>query len=182
MINFCVDEIIPCLKKVQTGEIYETEVVRVKRKSFLSKFNKNTGWYVNWSRFSEDTEIYALVLAGTTDIQGMVAVQYDDHAQAVYILWGCTAPNNNKWQYGKQEYAGVGGHLFAIASELSVKHGYDGFVYAEAMDEDLYNYYCEEFGAAYLPPLNNPYRFMLSDKATAKIREVYTYEWTDGIL
>ena len=34
------------VKKVATGEIYDTEVVRLKRKSFLSKFNKKTvgGW------------------------------------------------------------------------------------------------------------------------------------------
>ncbi len=36
-----------------------------------------------------------------------------------------------------------------------------------------------EFGAAPLPPVNNPYRFMLSDDMSNKVREVYTYEWTD---
>ena len=126
--------------------------------------------------------MYALVLKGTNDIQGMVAIQYDDEAQAVYVLWGCTAPQNNIWQYGKQKFSGVGGHLIAIASSLSVKHGYDGFLYAEAMDKELYEYYCDRFGAVYLPPLHNPYRFMLSDEATARIREVYTFEWTDDII
>ncbi len=75
MITFQIDEFAPCLKEVSTGEIYETEVVRVKRKSFLSKFNKKTGWYVNWGKFPEGTEVYALVLKGTMDIQGMIAVQ-----------------------------------------------------------------------------------------------------------
>ena len=51
MITFKIDEFTPCLKEVKTGEIYDTEVVRIKRKSFLSKFNKKTGWYVNWSKF-----------------------------------------------------------------------------------------------------------------------------------
>lgn len=182
MITFQIDDFTPCLRENETGEIYETEVVRIRRKSFLSKFNKKTGWYVNWSKFSEKTEVYALVLKGTNDIQGMIAIQYDEEAKAVYLLWGCSAPHNNIWQYGKQKYSGVGGHLFAIASDLSVKKGYDGFIYAEAMDEELYNYYCEKFHAAYLPSKNNPYRFMLSDKVTAKIREVYNYEWTNDIL
>ncbi|MCR4598314.1 MAG: hypothetical protein K5678_04705 [Acetatifactor sp.] len=62
------------------------------------------------------------------------------------------------------------------------KHGFDSFLYAEAMDKELYDYYCDQFGAAYLPPLHNPYRFMLSDEATARIREVYTFEWTDEII
>ena len=81
------------------------------------------------------------------------------------------------------QFSGVGGHLFAIASDLSVKHGYDGFVYAEAMDEELFNYYCEELGAIYLPALEgNPFRFMLTDETTSKLREVYNYDWTDEII
>lgn len=47
MITFTIDEIIPCLKSTETGEIFETEVVRLKKKSFLSKFNSKTGWYIN---------------------------------------------------------------------------------------------------------------------------------------
>ena len=84
---------------------------------------------------------HALVLKGTVDIQGLVAIRYDTGAQCVYLVWGCTAPQNNVWKYGKQKYIGVGGHLFAIAAELSVKHGYDGFVYGDAMDREIYQYY-----------------------------------------
>lgn len=179
MITFRIDEFTPCLKEVETGEIYDTEVVRLKRKSFLSKFNKKTGWYVNWSKFPEGTEVYALVLKGTMDIQGLVAIQYDETSKAVYILWGCTAPENNIWEFGKKRFAGVGGHLLAIASDLSVKAGFDGYVYAEAMDQELFEYYSSKFGALPLPPINNPFRFMLSDSMTEKIREVYDYEWTE---
>ena len=182
MITFIVDEFTPCLKNVETGDLYDTEVAVVKRKSFLKQFNQKSGWYINWSKFSADTEIYALLLKGTNDIQGLIAVQYDDEAKAVYVLWGCTAPQNNIWQYGKQKFSGVGGHLLAIASELSVKKGYDGFIYGEAMDQELFDYYGREFGAFPLPPINNPYRFMLSDRATSRMREVYTYEWTEVIL
>ena len=179
MITFQIDEFAPCLKEVSTGEIYETEVVRLKRKSFLSKFNKRTGWYINWGKFPEGTEVYALVLKGTMDIQGMIAIQYDKEARAVYVIWGCTSPENNIWQYGKKKFAGVGGHLFAIAADLSVKAGFDGFIVAEAMDQELLDYYMKAFGAAPLPPVNNPYRFMLSDDMSNKLREVYTYDWTD---
>lgn len=179
MITFPIDEFTPCLKEVATGEIYDTEVVRIKRKSFLSKFNKKTGWYVDWSKFPVGTEVYALVLKGTMDIQGMIAMKYDEESRAVYILWGCTAPENNIWEYGRKKYAGVGGHLFAIASELSFQKGYDGYIVAEAMDEALFQYYVSEFGALPLPPINNPYRFMISDVMSERIREVYRYEWTD---
>lgn len=40
MITFTIDEIIPCLKDSLTGDIYETEVIQIKRKSVLKKFNK----------------------------------------------------------------------------------------------------------------------------------------------
>lgn len=46
MIPFTIDSITPCLKHVATGDIVETEVIRIQRKSFLSKFNKSNGWYV----------------------------------------------------------------------------------------------------------------------------------------
>ena len=34
MIIFKIDEFSPCLKEVKTDEIYDTEVVRIRRKSF----------------------------------------------------------------------------------------------------------------------------------------------------
>ena len=68
MITFTIDTLTPCLKETSTGEIYETEVIRLKRKSFLAKFNKRTGWYVNWSKFEDDVEVYAFVLKGTVEV------------------------------------------------------------------------------------------------------------------
>ncbi len=182
MITFKIDEIVPCLKEMETGAIYETEVIQIKRKYILKKYNSRTGWYVNWSKFSKDTEIYALVLKGTYAIQGMIAIQYDDIAKAVHVAWGCAAPHNDIWKRGRKIFSGVGGHLLAIASDLSVKHGYDGFIYGEAMDKKLYEYYCKEYKALPVPANNNPYGFMLSDKATSDLREVYTYAWKNEII
>lgn len=178
MITFEIDEFVSCLKDTKTGEYYDTEVIRIKRKSVLSKFNKKTGWYVNWGDFDENTEVYALVLKGTNDIQGLVAVEYDCDANAVHLLWACVSPDNNIWRYKQKRFIGVGGHLFAIASDLSVEHGFGGYLYAKAMDQKLLDYYCKEFGAEVLHALSNPYRFALNEYATKKLREVYTYEWT----
>lgn len=179
MINFKIDQITPCLKSTQTGEIFETEVIRIRRKSFLQKFNKRTGWHIDWSKFSDGVEIYALVLKGTIDIQGLIAIEYDEDAKAVHIVWACTAPHNNVWKHGKQKYVGVGGHLFAIASELSVQKGYDGVVYGEASDQEVYKHYVEKYHARSLPSLNKRYRFMLTEGTAKTIREVYEYEWTE---
>lgn len=182
MIAFLLDEVVPCLKDAETGEIYETEVIRLRRKSFLAKFNSRTGWYVNWSKFDQGTEIYALVLSGTVDIQGLIAIRYDEENKAVYLIWGCAAPHNNLWKYGKQKYIGVGGHLLAIAAELSYRHGFDGFVYGEAINNDLYQYYIRKFHAIPLPSLDRKYRFVLPENVTTKIREEYQYEWCEEQL
>lgn len=40
MVTVEIDQLTPCLKDSVTGDIVETEVLRVKRKSFLDKFNK----------------------------------------------------------------------------------------------------------------------------------------------
>jgi len=72
-----IDGLTPCLIDNETGDIVETEVIRVKRKSFLSKYNMNTGWYVDWSDLLKENEIYAIVVKGTVAIQGLVAVRPD---------------------------------------------------------------------------------------------------------
>lgn len=134
---------------------------------------------MDWSRFAAQTEIYGLTIKGTQEVQGLIAIQYDDVAQAVHIVWGVTAPHNNIWQYGTQKYQGVGGHLIAIASQLSVQRGYGGCIYAEAADRKLFEYYIREFRGIPLPPIDHLYRFMLSEEETAKIREVYQYDWME---
>ena len=85
LVNVLIDEFTPCLKDVKTGELVQTEVIRIKRKTFLRKYNKNNGWYVNWDTLSDENEIYALVLKGSVDIQGLVAIARDDDVKAIYI-------------------------------------------------------------------------------------------------
>lgn len=41
VITFIIDDLSQCLIEANTGDIVETEVLRVTRKSFLQKFNKN---------------------------------------------------------------------------------------------------------------------------------------------
>ena len=83
MITVWIDEFTPCLKDALTGDIIETEVVQITRKSYLSKYNRRTQWYVNWAELLAEHEVYALVIKGTTDVQGLVALQKNDDYQAV---------------------------------------------------------------------------------------------------
>ncbi len=181
MIPFIIDSLTPCLKNVQTGDIVETEVIRVKRKSFLQKFNEHTGWYVNWSKFDDETEIYALVIKGTVDIQGLIAVTDDVQSNAVYINWACTSPANNVWRNGVKVYEGVGGHLFAIAMNISVQRGHGGCVHAVAMDKEILKHYVDVFDAIVVG-IMHPFHFVIEEESAKKIMEVYKYEWSDDEL
>ena len=182
MITFTIDTLTPCLKETGTGEIFETEVIKLKRKSFLAKFNRRTGWYVNWSKFQDDVDVYALVLKGTVDVQGLIALRYDESAKAVHIKWACTAPWNNKVKTGAQIYQGVGGHLFALAVELSCAHGYEGYVYGDAINPEVLQHYIENFEAVLIDTRGGLYRFMIEGENTQKLMEVYNYEWTEEEL
>ena len=57
-------------------------------------YEKN-GWYINWDTLVDDNEVYALVVQGSVDIQGLVALHKDDNAKAVYVTWMCSSPENN---------------------------------------------------------------------------------------
>ncbi len=57
MLCVDIDIITPCLQDVLTGEIIETEAIRIKRTSFLQKFNKKNGWYTSWAELAKTNEI-----------------------------------------------------------------------------------------------------------------------------
>lgn len=176
-----IDEVVPCLKDNKTGDIVETEVIRIRRKSFLSKYNKKNGWYVNWDKLAKENEIYGLVIKGTVDIQGLIAVQPVDEYKAVYITWMCTAPDNNPMITKEKRYNGVGGHLFAIAADLSVRCGFEGAITGNAASAELIEHYNKVFGAEHLGILH-PYQFFIDESHAGEIMEVYDYEWTDEEL
>ena len=171
MIYAYIDELTPCLKDSETGEIFETEVIRIKRKSFLSKYNKKTGWYTNWASLLSEDEVYALVIKGTVDIQGLVAFHKVEDYSAVFISWMCAAPQNNPMVVQKKKYIGVGGHLFAIAVDKSIEYGYDGAVTGNAANKDLVKHYCEVFWAQQLG-LIHPFQIFIDEINARKIKEV----------
>lgn len=106
-ISVRIDDFTPCLKSASTGELVDTEVIRIRRKSFLSSYNIRNGWYTNWASLVDNAEIYALVVKGTVDIQGLVALQRDPDAKAVYIQWMCTATKRKQKHLVTKEWAGI---------------------------------------------------------------------------
>lgn len=177
MVGVVIDDIVPCLKSSSTGELVPTEVIRIEKKVDLKKFNTRTGWNINWSLLPKEVEVYGLRVKGDTAIQGLVGIRNAKEANAVYIHWASTAPNNNKEKNnGQKDYIGVGAHLFAIASEKSLEYGYEGYIYGYASSRKILNHYIDQFGAVHIP-IQDPYQFIINEEASKKIREVYDYEW-----
>ncbi len=181
MITVLIDELTPCLLDAKTNELVETEVVQITRKSFLQNFNKRNGWYTDWSKLLGKNEIYALVVKGTANIQGLIALKPDYDAQGVYISWMVANPANNKMLTKDINYIGVGGHLFAIAIDCSINYGFDGVVYGFAKNNKLLNHYTKELKAEHLGVLH-PYHFWINEINSLKVKEKYTYEWTNARL
>ena len=175
-INIWIDEIVPCLKDTVTGEMKETVVFTIESRSYLKQYTEQNGWQINWIELPADVEVYELALKDTKEIQGLVAVKNDVNSRAAFLHWACTAPQNNKHDFGKQKYSGVGGHLFAIAADKSVQWGYEGAMHGFALNKELLEHYIETFNAEFLGMLHD-YQFFINEINAKKLLEVYNYEW-----
>ena len=181
MLTVWLDDFTPCLKDSVTGDLVETEVLRVQRTSFLKKYNSKNGWYTEWDELSRDNEIYALVIAGTVDIQGMVALRPDPDMQSVFVSWMVAAPQNNHDLVEQQKYYGVGGHLFAVAIQKSVEYGFGGAITGFASSEEKLKHYIKWFDAIPIGILH-PYHLAIAGEAARKVVETYEYHWSDDQL
>ena len=178
-IDNWIDEIVPCLKDTEAGDIKETVVFKIQSRAYLKKFQKSNGWHINWNEIPKNVEVYALALKDDNTIQGLVGIRNDKDSHAVYLHWACTAPHNNIHEYGSQKYIGVGGHLFAIAADKSIEWGYEGAIHGFAANEDLLKHYMNVFHAEYLGMLHQ-YQFFIDEEQAKKLLEVYHYEWNEA--
>ena len=102
------------------------------------------GWNFDWSKpFDSGETVVKLTLENSQDTQGLIAFRDMPSDRAVVVDLMESAPSN-VGSSGK--YSGVGGHLFAIAAQESVKKGYGGFVYFTAKG-NLIGHYVKELGA-----------------------------------
>lgn len=175
-LDLWIDDLVSCLKDTETGKLLDTVVFKIESRSYLKKFQKTNGWHINWNEIPTNVEVYALALKDSNEIQGIIGIRNDKQSNAVYLHWACTAPQNNKHEFGKQRYEGVGGHLFAIAADKSIQWGYEGAMHGFAANRELLNHYIKVFNAEYLGLLHQ-YQFFIDEDNAKKLLEVYTYEW-----
>lgn len=159
----------------------ETEVIRMVRPSLLRKYNKSNGWYENWGELVKRYSVYALVLKGTVNVQGLIALRLDEETKATYVAWMVANPRSAGNITENKQYTGIGGHLFAIAADKSLEFGTGGEFYGFAMDRRLLEHYVDRFGAIPIGVLHQ-FHFIIDGEHARAIREEYTYEWTDEQL
>ena len=164
-----IDRFTPCLVKTRTGEIVNTIYGAVQKSELKSL--KRAGWNFNWSADDlANTDVYKLTLEGDDKIQGLIAITDFPKDKALYINLAESAPHNLG---NSKEYDGVGGHLFAIAAKESLDRGYGGFLFLDAKNMDLVQYYQEKFGATLLG-MPHPYRMFIDEIHAKKLLDIYT--------
>ena len=71
-VGIWLDEIVPCLKDTEIGEIKETVVFRIESRSFLKKFSEKNGWGINWIKIPKEVEVFALALKENNESRGLL--------------------------------------------------------------------------------------------------------------
>lgn len=138
-IDILIDDLTYCLIDRRTGKEVETEY-RLRETPIKPKDYK--GWKFNWGITEKNGyHIYELFLKNDDTVQGRISVKIDGGVADVEIV------ENASHNYGHTgRYVGVGAHLFAIACQVSMDAGCNGFV-AFTSKTDLVEYYKEKLNA-----------------------------------
>jgi hypothetical protein len=127
-LGFIIDKLTNSIENTSTGEVFDTEVVRLMTKDVAQI--KKVDWQFDWVREIKDNskEIYKLTTQNNPMIiQGLISIE-DKHDHIFMHLIESAKFNKNK---GKV-YLGVPGNLVAYACKVSVGKGYQGFLAFDA--------------------------------------------------
>ena len=174
IINIEIDTFVPCLRDRKTGAILDTEARQITKKSELKQINKKNGWYIDWAKQIDlGFSVVGLYLKGDSELQGICSFVDDPDNHAISMNWVVSNPKN---RCADKKYEGVGGHLFAIFGEQSVKKGYGGYVYGAAASPELLRYYQEKLGAKSYPGYRD-YSLYIDERSMKKILDEYNFDW-----
>lgn len=160
-VDILIDNLTDCLVERKSGKIVETFYEkRIKKISH----HDNIGWKFDWELTQRNGyTIYELFVCGDRRVQGRISLKIDGGVANVDIVE--TAPHN----FGHNgQYEGVGGHLFAIACQVSLENGCDG-VTAFDSKTDLVEYYKKELLAIEIFPR----RMVLYEEAAQRLLNKY---------
>ncbi len=127
-LDFIIDKLTNSIENTSTGEVFDTEIVRMTIKN-INQIEK-TNWRFGWTKEIKDKtkEVYKLTTVNNpTIIQGLISIEdKQDHIFMHLIESAKFNKNKNK------VYLGVPGNLVAYACKVSVDKGYQGFLAFDA--------------------------------------------------
>jgi hypothetical protein len=127
-LDFEIDKLTNSIENVQTGEVFDTEIVRVSNKEI--KQIKKTDWQFDWNKELKDKtkEVYKLTTVNNpTIIQGLLSIEDKQDHIFMHLI------ESAKFNKGNSKiYFGVPGNLVAFACKVSVDKGYEGFIAFDA--------------------------------------------------
>ena len=139
-----IDKLTNSIENTSTGEVFDTEVVRLALKD-VSQIKK-ANWQFDWAKETKDKskEVYKLTTVNNpTIIQGLLSIE-DKQDHIFMHLIESAKFNKNK----DKIYLGVPGNLVAYACKVSVDKGYQGFLAFDAKSA-LIKYYQETLYATH---------------------------------
>jgi hypothetical protein len=124
LLDFEIDKLTNSIENTLTGEIFETEIVRITSKE--QKLIKNSVWLFDWRLEINNSErqVFSLsTIHNSAIIQGLMCVEDKKDHIFLHLL------ESAKFNKGKNKlYLGVAGNLVAFACKMSFEKGYDGFI------------------------------------------------------
>ncbi|MEY2829384.1 MAG: hypothetical protein RIQ33_1242 [Bacteroidota bacterium] len=163
-LDFVIDKLTNSIENISTGEIFDTEIVRLTLKD--ANQIKKTDWQFDWSYEIKDKtkEIYKLTTVNNpTIIQGLISIE-DKQDHIFMHLIESAKFNKNKGKI----YLGVPGNLVAYACKVSVDKGYQGFLAFDAKTS-LIKHYQESLYATHFRGL----RMFIETKAALRLISQY---------
>jgi hypothetical protein len=170
-----IDKITECIEEVATGNLFETEFLRVGASDLRPLFKKD-GWIFIWKSFLKYSErkIYKLVLKedATLRIQGLISME--ELGGFIEVHHAESAPHN-RGDY--KQYAGIGGNLFAFACRESFERGFEGYT-AFVSKTELIEHYQSTLGADLITLKNR--RMVIPTEAAKKLVNSYYKGYFNG--
>jgi hypothetical protein len=146
-LDFIIDKLTNSIENTSTGEVFNTDVVRMIVKNLIEIKDKTK-------------EVYKLtIIKNPTIIQGLVSIEDKQDHIFMHLIESAKLNKNN----GKT-YLGVPGNLVAYACKVSVEKGYQGFLAFDAKTE-LIKHYQESLYATHFRGL----RMFIETKAALKL-------------
>ena len=127
-LDFVIDKLTNSIENISTGEVFDTEVVRLTLKDVNQI--KKIDWQFDWRNEIKDKtkEVYKLTTVNNaTIIQGLISIEDKQDHIFMHLI------ENAKFNKHKSKiYLGVPGNLVAYACKVSVDKGYHGFLAFDA--------------------------------------------------